>query len=386
MKEKNIKLFYIHELLFQFNDTMLAIVLPIFLYKLFDSISAFFVFTFIWNAVYLVFFIPVFNLAMKLKKPNYFMALGMIFYIIALWLFGQTTQENIKLIIPTTIFFTLYITFYWMVRHWFLAINADYQKIGKQISTLMIIRLLIGFIAPIVGGALSFLVSFNVTFMLGALAGILSLIPIFLFQAPPHPNTYNFKKVIDILKKTHIKAIRFTYICEALNGILVHNVWTLIFVIFIGNILKFGILVGCTTLAAISLSWLMGSWFDKRKRAIMITRLSQIRVISILLYTTLFFYPHIFWVTIVELINRLTLNMHITVGDSYLFAYSNKIHPIHFILNREVYLTIGRIISSAILAIIFYFLSANYLWIVLAIGAFATLGFINLRKIDYLLH
>jgi len=93
-----------------------------------------------------------------------------------------------------------------------------------------------------------------------------------------------------------------------------------------------------------------------------------------------------FWVTTVELINRLMLTMHITVGDSYLFAYSSKIHPIHFILNREVYLNIGRIVTSAMLAVMFYFLPAEYLWIVIAIGAFSILGFIRLTKIDHLLH
>jgi hypothetical protein len=79
MKSKNLRLFYIHELLFQFSDSMLVIVLPVFIYKLFGSISAVFLFTFTWNLIYSILFIPVFNLAMKLKNPKYFMAIGMIF-------------------------------------------------------------------------------------------------------------------------------------------------------------------------------------------------------------------------------------------------------------------------------------------------------------------
>jgi len=386
MKEKNIKLFYTHELLFQFSDSMLVIVLPVFLYKLFGSVSAVFFFTFIWNVIYSIIFIPIFNLAMKLKNPKYFMAMGMVFYVIALGLFGQTTSETIKLIIPATSFFILYISFYWMVRHWFFTVNADYLKIGKQISTLTIIRITIGFIAPIIGGLISFLVSFNVAFILGACAGLLSLIPILLFDAPPHPRGYDFKKVRNILQKPELKTIRFTYICEAFASLWVHNTWTLLFVIFIGNIMNFGFLVGFTTLIASMLAWLTGRWFDQRKRKMVLTRLSFIRTACILLYTTLFFYAHMFWVTAVELINRLTFNMHITVGDSYLYAYGNKIHPIHFNLNREVHLTIGRLLASGILAVVFYFLPADYLWIVIAIGAFSILGFIRLTKIDYLLH
>jgi len=257
---------------------------------------------------------------------------------------------------------------------------------GKQISTLTIIRIVIGFIAPIVGGLISFLVSFNVAFILGACAGTLSLIPIFLFYAPPHPRGYDFKKVRSILKKPEFQTIRFTYICEGFSSVLVHNVWILIFVIFIGNIMNFGFLVGFTTLIASMLVWLTGRWFDQRKRKMILTRLSIVRVICVLLYTTLLFYAHIFWVTTIELINRLTFNMHLTVGDSYLYAYSNKIHPVHFNLNREIHLNIGRLLSSGTLAILFYFLPAEYLWIVIAIGAFSILGFIKLTKIDYLLH
>ncbi|MBU0728000.1 hypothetical protein KKA95_04925 [Patescibacteria group bacterium] len=323
---------------------------------------------------------------MKLKNPKYFMAIGIIFYIAALGLFGQTTTENIQLMIPATLCFSIYITFYWMIRHWFFSVNADYTKIGKQISTLTIIRIVIGFLAPIVGGVISFLISFNVTFILGAIAGVLSLIPIFMFYAPPHPRGYDFKKVFNILKKPDLKAIRLTYIFEAFTSMFVHNVWVLVFAIFIGNIMRFGLLVGFTTLMAAMLSWWAGSWFDQRKRKMMLTRLTYIRLFAILLYTTLFFYPHMIWVTAVELINRLTMNMHITIGDSYLFAYSSKIHPIHFHLNREVHLNIGRLTASALLAVAFYFLPAVYLWVVMGIGAFCILGFLNLKKSDHLLH
>lgn len=385
MKSKNIKLFYIHELLFQFSDSMLVIVLPIFIYKLFGSISAVFVFILTWNLIYSASFIPIFNLAMKLKNPKYFMAIGMFFYVLALWLFGQITNENISLMIPATIFFSLYISFYWMIRHWFFSVNADYTKIGKQISTLTIIRIIISFIAPIIGGAISFLFSFNITFILGAFAAFLCLIPVLMFYAPPHPSGYSFDKVVRILKKPELKAIRLTYVFEALTSIFVHNVWVLIFAIFIGNIMKFGLLVGFTTLAAAVLTWFSGKWFDQKKRTTMLTKLTKVRLAAILLYTTLFFYPNMIWVTIVELVNRLSLSMHITIGDSYLFAYSSKVHPIHFHLNREVHLNIGRIFASALLAVMFYFLPASYLWMVITIGAFCILGFLNLKRSDHLL-
>jgi hypothetical protein len=386
MKSKNLRLFYIHELLFQFSDSMLVIVLPVFIYKLFGSISAVFLFTFTWNLIYSILFIPVFNLAMKLKNPKYFMAIGMIFYITALWFFGQTTTENIKLIIPATLFFTLYITFYWMIRHWFFSVNTDHRKIGRQVGTLTIIRIAISFIAPIIGGWVSFFVSFNVTFILGAFAGLLSLIPILLFYAPPHPRGYDLKKVIGILKKPELKAIRPAYFWEGMGSVFINSCWILAFAIFIGNILDLGLLVGITTLlTAISIR-LVGNWFDQRKRTTILNHVTNLKFITTALYLFLYFYPQMIFVWIIEFMNRFSLTMLYTVADSYLYAYSNKIHPVHFVLNREMHLNISRFIGSGILVIAFYFLPAGFLWVAIGLGAFMILGWMTLKRSDHLLH
>jgi hypothetical protein len=385
-KERNIKLFYIHSLLFQFSDNMLAIVLPVFLYKLFNSISAVFIFSLSWNLIYLILFIPIFNLAMHLKNPKYFMAIGVILYGISLWMFGHVTVENIRLIIPATIVFSLYISFYWLIRHWFFSVNADYMKIGKQISTLSIMGMIVSFAAPIIGGVLSQLVSFNITFMLGACAGTLSTIPVLLFYAPPHPRSYSVKKIITILRNRDLTAIRPAFFWEGISVYMTKTCWILAFAIFIGNIMKFGILTGVTTLLSVILTWMTGHWFDARRRAALLTKLTGIRVVLTLLYPAVFFFPNMAYIWIIEAMNKIISGMHCTVTDSYLFAYSNKIHPIHFHLNREIHMTISRIISSALLAIVFYFLPANFLWVSIGIGALLLFKWNTLKRSDHLLH
>ncbi|MBU1017787.1 hypothetical protein KKA33_02035 [Patescibacteria group bacterium] len=385
MKQRNLRLFYIHEALFQFGDTMLIIVLPIFIYKLFHSISAVFAFTFIWNVFYAILFIPIFNIAMKSGKPKYFMAMGMVFYVMSLWFFGQTTTDNIRMIIPATIFMTLYISFYWMIRHWFFASNTDYQKIGKQMSWLAIIKIVTGFIAPIIGGWVSFSVSFNATFVLGSIAGLLSLFPILFFRAPAHDGTYGFKEIRAMLKKPELKAIRPAHFWEGFTQHFISNAWILAFALFIGNIKELGILVGVTTLVATLLTRLSGHWFDKRKRTVIFSRLTFIRSLGAVLYASVGFYPSLIYVWGVQLFNRFAETMHQTFADSYLYAYGSKIHPVHFNLNREIYLTIARLISSAILTIAFLFLPDTYLWITIAVGAFMLMGWLTLRRSDHLL-
>jgi len=201
MKKRNLRLFYFHELLFQFSETMMVLVLPIFIYRIFDSVSAVFIFILAWNLIHGALFLPIFNLAMKLKQPKYFMIVGIVFYMISLYLFSQVTQSTLIMIVPATIVYSLYISFYWVIRHWFISVNSDYKVIGRQMSIVFLIRTLIAFVSPIIGGAMSFIVSFNATFALSVVAGAVSLIPIALFHAPSHPERYTLKKLEQALNR-----------------------------------------------------------------------------------------------------------------------------------------------------------------------------------------
>jgi len=318
-------------------------------------------------------------------KPKYFMILGVILYITAQIVFGKITPENRILIIPATLLYALYVSFYWMVRHWFFSVNADAEKIGKQVSYIGIIRLIIGFIAPVVGGWLSFFVSFNATFILGSVAGLLSIIPILFFHAPPHPRGYDWQKVKKILKKPELKAIRPAYFWEGVSIYSINTCWILVFTIFIGNIKDYGTLVGVTTLIAVILTRLSGHMFDKGKRVKILTRFTVLKTVGIFMYASVFLYPKMAYAWGVELFNRFATNLHQTFIDSYLFGHSSKIHPVHFLLNREVHISIARVMTSGFLAIIFCFIPVKFLWLSIFLGAFTTLGWLSLRHGEHLL-
>lgn len=273
-----------------------------------------------------------------------------------------------------------------MIRHWFFSVNSDYQKMGKQVSALAIMSMVVGFLAPIVAGGVSFFFSFNVTFILGAFAASIGIIPILMFHAPHHETVFTWKKVRRIINQPELKAIRPAYLLEGVNFNFGMATWLLAFAIFIGTILDLGILVGTTTLIAAILTWLMGHWFDQRKRKKILNRVMALRTTTIFLYTSIFFFPNLAYVWVIESLNRLTLSMRLTVTDSYLYALGNKIHPIHFNLNREVLLGISRLLSSGFMAIAFLFLPPEALWVFLGIAAFTTLGWLTLKRVDHLLH
>ncbi len=385
MKQKNLRLFYIHQAFFSFTDSLWSVTFPIFIYQLFHSISALFVWLFVWNAMYGVLFIPLFNAGMKWGKPKVFMALGVLFYGISLIFTGKTTPEHVGFIIPAVITFGLYLSFYWMVRHWFFSVNSDHAIMGKQISWIAIINMVVSFLGPIIGGTLSQLVSFNAAFLLGSISMILSIIPVLLFHAPPHPERYTFHGIRAILRKPELHAIRGTYFWEGMSNYFISAPWILAFGIFLGNVKQLGILVGFSTVISVILTRLTGHFFDLKKRITLLEITTKLKMTGALLYASIYFFPAIAYVWTVDILNRFVGSMHGTVTDSYLYATSNKIHPIYFHLNREIHLVFARALSALILGITFYFLPATYLWLSIALGGFMTLGWLHLKRSDHLL-
>lgn len=386
MKARNLTLFYWHQAFFAFTDSIWSIAFPIFIYKTFHSITALFVWSLGWNVIYGLLFIPLFNLAMKTQKPKYFMALGVVFYGISLMLTGKMAPERPWLTLFTLLAFSLYVSFYWMTRHWFFSVNSDHAQIGKQISWLAILNMIVQFLGPVIGGALSFWISFDAAFLLGSVGMLGSLIPIFLFHAPPHPEYLPLKTIRSILKRPELKAIRGAYLWEGFSHYFISAPWVLAFGIFLGDIKDLGILVGAATLIAAILTRITGHFFDLRKRIALLGLTTQLKMIGALLYASIYFFPLTAYVWVVDIFNRFTGAMHGTVTDAYLFGYSNKIHPIYFHLNREAHLVLTRTISSVILGTAFYFLPAEYLWVSIALGGFMILGWLNLKHSDHLLH
>ncbi len=386
MKTRNLNLFYIHEFFFQFTNSILLIVLPVFFYDLYDSLVPIFLFGLTINIIHGLLFIPILNVAMKLRKPTYAMVVGIILFVLSLWMFSKAEPGNTKMIIPATIAFGLYIAFYWMIRHWVFSSNSDYKKMGKQVSWLGIISIVVSFIGPIVAGIVGKFVSFNATFIIGAVSGAASLVPVFLLTTNNHPGHISLKKLKDILKKTEIKSQRLTFFLEGCYNNFVNAPWILAFTIFIGSFLDLGLLVGITALVTMILVHITGNLFDQKHRKKLILKLTNLRTLSSLLYVSIYFFPSLIYVYSIQLANRFIGAMHDTGTDSYLFAYSNKINPIYFVLNREIYLTISRILSSSVLAIAFTFLPAEFLWVSIAIGAFCILGWKRIIHTDHLLH
>ena len=384
-RERNMRLIYIHEFFLGFADSIMRIALPIFIYQLFGSVRAVFLWSMAWNIVFGLSFIPVFNLAMKLRSPKLFMIIGIMLYTLGMWLLSSTTSPDLARVACINVVFALYITFFWPIRHWFFSVNSDYRKIGSQVSLMKLIRIFVKFVGPVLTGIIAYYGSLGSTLYLAAIGIFFSVIPILFFETPVHETRYTKKDLLEILEMSELKAVRAAYFFEGFLHYLVSVSWVLAFAIFIGNVLELGMLVGITTVIAALLTWGSGKLFDSEKRSELLTRLTKLRVAGGLMYASVFLFPSLIYVSIVDMFNRLLGDTHETVVDSYLFAYSSKVHPVHFHFNRELHLTLARIICCSGLSIMFYYSEPVLLWLNIALGSFMFYGWLGIQRAEYLL-
>ena len=89
--------------------------------------------------------------------------------------------------------------------------------------------------------------------------------------------------------------------------------------------------------------------------------------------------------SVIDTIHRLSDSSHDTVRNAYLFGLSRQSDPVAFLVTRELWLNLGRVLSASLAAILFcYFDVPKLLWLLLAFASVAQLGWLYLRRIDAL--
>jgi hypothetical protein len=385
IQARNIKLIYLHEVFFAAADGMLSIGTVVFLYQFFGSIAAVFLWNLCWNVPHFLIFIPVVNLVLKCKRPLQSMMTGLICKLFAIILLVEAGPGETLQVFAAAGLIALHVSLYWPLRRWFFAVNISSNSVGKQVSNLVIIKLVVGFLSPAIGGAIGCLFGVDKTLYGGALFMFLAMIPIALYRldfeilktAPCGPK--------DIFSNADLQKVRSAYFARGLTQYVADLTWRLAFVVFVGSIGSLGFITGASTLLGALLSKAVGRSFDGRNRAALLRLSTLSRVTGTFLLSLVCFHTGLVFVLSLQVLNKFTQLVHGTVMDSYLYSYSKAVRPIAFLLNREFFISSGRIISSAVLAGVFSIASPVMLWYVLAIGSLAYIGHFKLARVDYLI-
>lgn len=382
--EKELRLFYLHHFLFSTGELTFGILIPIYLYQYFGNLSeTFLCYTGYWILVGLL-LMPTLWVSTRVKAISYGMIISIVFYCFDLLALIAIPHYGLKAIITWCILHALYIAWYWPPRQVLFTGLTNRHRVGRQVSFILILNTALSVVAPLLGAWVAYTYGFEYTFHLGLFFIVLSIVPLFFirFQAKKPVEIHQFQRR---LHSPHLKHAREIYLMEGMFIVLFAGCWVFAFNLYVGSVLDLGMTVSIAAALSGIMSFFAGHSFDKGRRVLVLRRTTLARTIITILFSAVPFAPKLAFVALIDACNRFVTSAHQTVTDAYLYDLSSKTDPLTFHITREMALLRCRIYGFGFLSGFFAFMPNEYLWVFVAVGGSALLGWLWLPRLQQLI-
>ncbi len=367
-------LFSLFVFLFQLSQSLISIFIPIYFYKLGLPIIKIIFFYFLVEALNTIFFI---------NYPKYIMKLGykksllcsipflIIYNILLIFL-----PNNMWLFYILPLLNAMKTVFYNMGHHLSFVTFSDKNKIGRNISLLGIISIIVSILSPYISGLLS---SFNFTYLYIASIIILlfSLIPlIFIKSSQSYSGTI---KISNIFKKIFSKSERNNLIsfCGYATEVTVDFIiWPIFTVIMFTSLEKTGLVISLTALVGIITYRIIGILTDSKDKINLIRKSNIFLSLSLLL--RIFISNPISYMVLAS-IKNVTEKVTRVPWSAQGYELAKKENYFDFILRREVIFHGTRIFSYPLFILIFKLFNNPFV-IIFIVGAITSLGYSFIQR------
>ena len=280
----------------------------------------------------------------------------------------------------------LYFAAYWFPRHTLFSTLLSHKSEGRSVSYATVLTLAAGVLGPIIAASLSGLPGgTSLCLMVAAFVLLGSTFPLIGFPQCDKLTPYSFKEALSVIKDPTIRALAPVYLGSALLEMLFQLPWVLIFTLFIGSVAQLGIVAACSAFFAGIGSLILGRIFDRGTRIKALRSVVTVRMVSLSLYSLLFFLPLPLLAAFIDAITKVAATLQNTVTDSYFFTLSRRIHPSDFALNQELYINPARVLVSGALGVLFLYVPTSALWIILACAPLAQFCYFAFRHAEGLI-
>lgn len=254
---------YLYTLLRDIGRGLVNIFIPIFIYKITNSL----IMPFIFYAYY--HFLTVLNMLWAPKVISkigidwsaaigaFLRALSLVFFILA----GQ----NVVFLYLAFTLWGILVAFTWIPHH-FTVLKADDGDLhfGKESSLVLIFQQIAGAITPLVGGLIILLLGFDNLYKIAIVFIFLSAFPLFFDKIEKKDMHFSLPQLKKDIFDKKLKKINFGFLGEGLEGNSIVVLWPLFIYLYIGEVHK----VGLVTAAALGISlialFFMGKYTDKK--------------------------------------------------------------------------------------------------------------------------
>jgi MFS family permease len=249
-------------------SSVIGIFLPIFLFEFFHrSIQAVLLFYLADQLLKLPFFVPGAKLFSKigLKKSMAIGVVGLSIFYFTFFLLGQPVQIPPFVLIGIGIIgLTICSTLYWSPFHIDFAEFSTKEKRGRQVSALFMVQQVIGVAGPIVSGLLILYYGYTMTFIVGFVLVVSSLIPLLYLPKKMVQYEFGYWQSFRELFSKRFRSMSLSMMAFGAENMVGVIVWPIfLYTVFEGDYLNIGFFAALIVITTLLLQMFVGKEVDK---------------------------------------------------------------------------------------------------------------------------
>lgn len=236
--------------------------------------------------------------------------------------------------------------FYWLPFHLDMVKFTDKNSRGKQIGVLQAVAMSFGIIGPLAGGLIITYASFNVLFIIVAILLFMATIPLFMTDDIKINAHYRIKDLFGSGKGKN----KIIYLAEGARQVSALVLWP-VFLFFISiQISSLGLLYSVTNLLLAIFSVVVGRLTDVMNKNTLMRVGAIFHGISLTARTL---FRSIFLIFSVQSIGAISFPLLNIPYSSIIYSEAKKQGEALFIINRQLFFNVGRIINILLALTIF---------------------------------
>ena len=319
---------YLHIWLRDVGRGLIAIFIPLYVYKLTGSLAL----PFIMHALYqLMVVLGVFWQPKLIQKIGLdrSAALGAVFRTGSL-IFFILAGKSVWFLPLAFIFWGMAIHFTWIPHH-YTVLQADDgdEKYGKESSKAMVAQKLAEIASPFAGGLIVSMLGFNWLYVLALFFVTISALPLFLDRIEKkdmHWNLTEFKKDLFSFRQRHLN---LGFIGEGLEGTI--PFWPLFIYLYLGKVEKVGMITSVSMLVAVLALYLLGKYTDKRGKGWAKKFFFGLTAVWLLRP----FFRTVLGFTLIDSFYYIFYSFMMLGVYSYIYEFAHREHKFQFLVRRE---------------------------------------------------
>lgn len=351
---------YVFQAFLSFVKSLIGIFVPVYLYFLGFSLVNIIFYTIMVSFIYLL-MMPITVKIISKIGFKFTIFLSIPFYLIHITTLNFL-EVNILFFHLAWASYGLFMSIFWPAFHSEIALNGSSSKRGSQIGTLQVITTLFGSLAPLIGGFFLEFVGYTYLLLFAFIMILIGMVPMLLAEDIKLKNyDFKYKDYFIFFKSNKLNSSKKAFAAEGVENFLALIFWPILLFILINE--SFVLLGGLFTLISfIGIAFVVyfKSKLDRYSKSIILKK--STRMLSFVWFLRSFLVLiSSFLLFLVEFIAKLVSLVYSLSFQSLFYNNATKLGAMDYIIFREFFLHLSKILFSLFVILFFYFFGENLL-------------------------